>query len=41
VRQEGGELCRLFRRETAEHSAPLMGDMLGRIAVDSKDVVIE
>src|SRR5450631_540325 len=41
MRQDSGELCRLFRRETAEQSAPLRGDMRGRIAVNLKDVMIE
>jgi hypothetical protein len=41
LRQCGCGLCRLFRREASEQSAPLTRDMRGRIAVDLKDVVIE
>jgi hypothetical protein len=39
--QYGHGLGRLFRREVSEQSALLMRDVRGRIAVDSKDVVIE
>src|SRR3981081_2830399 len=41
LRQCGCGLCRLFRREASEQSAPLTRDMRGRITVDLKDVVIE
>src|SRR5580704_4425231 len=41
LHQYGHGLGRLFRREASEQSALLTGDVRGRIAVDSKDVVIE
>lgn len=41
LHQYGHGLGRLFRREASEQSALLTRDVRGRIAVDSKDIVIE